>query len=401
MPAETLGGGQAGRQQYSAKPGPDATGGPVRQQQPPTTPGAPAPRDLMPVGEQTIQRPGFSSPNAGDMPQPHTTQLTEQQTVAGNLRELLSADSPYLEQGRQAGLTAMSQRGLQNSSFATQAGEQARIAAALPIAQQDASQQFQQGQLNQNTINQFRENQMDHMQSMIERAQQGDINAQLQLDQYGFNSALSAQDNIQRMNEMAFAGNIEASLRATAFHYDQLMAGVNAGYALTFQSNEFQQAQTMSAQQFVNAMGLSAQDAQQRLAELNQGHSNTLEEIAAREQSSLTQQGEGYSAQLQSQYLSAVGARQQAASEEIRIIMQTEGLSAAQQSAAVRSAQARMDADVAALQAFYAKAPQWDEPITPSLPAATPPAAIPDAVPPAPQVAPPRTSPPGGRYDTR
>ncbi len=179
------------------------------------------------------------------MPTPQTNQVEANQTVAGQLKQLLSADSPYLEQGRQAGLMTASRRGLQNSTMAVQAGEQGRIAAALPIAQQDAATQAQRAELNQNTVNRFGENEMDHLQSMIERAQQGDINARLQLDQYGYNSALSAQENVQRLEQLAAQGDINAQLALQQF-----------GFSTQLQE---QQGQIQSQ--------LSSQDAAQRLIE--------------------------------------------------------------------------------------------------------------------------------------
>ncbi len=319
-------------------------------------------REIMPVAEETVSRDSFASELPDKpMPTPYETQVQQDETVAGNLKQLLSEDSEYLEQGRQEGLKFAAERGLQNSTLAAQAGEQARISAAMPIAQQDASTRAQRAELNQNTVNSFRLNEMDHMQSMIERAQQGDINAQLQLDQYGFNSALSAQQNIERMREMALAGDIQAQQNYLAFTYDTIMAGIAQGYALELNDQEFQQAQSILMQEYANALGLSEQAHTQELERLNQSHQNTLEEIAARADAATTEQEANLSFQLQANYLAQVAARQQAASEEIRIIMQTEGLSATQQAQALQQAQSRMRADVEALQAYYAQSPQWDD----------------------------------------
>lgn len=295
------------------------------------------------------------------MPDPTTNELSDSSTVADQLNQLLASDSDYLEQGRQQGLMHASQRGLQNSTLAAQAGEQARIAQALPIASQDAQANLSQDQLNQNTINQFALNEMDHYQSMIERAQQGDINAQLQLDQYGFNSALSMQENIQRLEQLAAEGDIQAGHMLLAFNYDTMMAGIQQGYALDLNSQQFQNSQALLMQQFSNSMGLSELEAGQRLTEMNAAHENTLAQIAARSEAAMGEQENAYGYNLQAQYLGNVAARQQAASEEIRLIQQTEGLTPYQQQAAVRQAQQRMEADIAALQAFYSSAPQWTD----------------------------------------
>lgn len=65
--------------------------------------------------------------------------VTSQQTVAGQMGDLLSESSPYIQQARGRSTQQAAARGLQNSSIAAQAGEQAAISAALPIASQDAS----------------------------------------------------------------------------------------------------------------------------------------------------------------------------------------------------------------------------------------------------------------------
>lgn len=59
-------------------------------------------------------------------------------TVSGQLHDLLEAGSPLLTQAEGNAKIQMNARGLQNSSLATQAADQAVISAALPIAQADA-----------------------------------------------------------------------------------------------------------------------------------------------------------------------------------------------------------------------------------------------------------------------
>ncbi|MBF0309242.1 MAG: hypothetical protein HQL56_06915 [Magnetococcales bacterium] len=71
---------------------------------------------------------------------PDGTWKPEEDSVAKNMTGLLGVGSPYLTQAKQRGLAAANSRGLMNSSMGVQAGESAAIQAALPIAQQDASQ---------------------------------------------------------------------------------------------------------------------------------------------------------------------------------------------------------------------------------------------------------------------
>ena len=72
--------------------------------------------------------------------------VPENDSVAANLTGLLGSDSSYIKTARAAGQRTAQKRGLLNSSIAAGAGESAAIAAAAPIASQDASQTFQRNQ---------------------------------------------------------------------------------------------------------------------------------------------------------------------------------------------------------------------------------------------------------------
>lgn len=61
-----------------------------------------------------------------------------QETVQGQLKNVLAADSPVLQQARAGATQTMNRRGLINSSMAAEAGESAVIGAATPIAAADA-----------------------------------------------------------------------------------------------------------------------------------------------------------------------------------------------------------------------------------------------------------------------
>lgn len=69
--------------------------------------------------------------------------LTEESSVAERLTGLLSQDNPYIQQARQQAAEAAAARGLRNSTMGVQAGQEAAIKQALPIAQQDAQQAFE------------------------------------------------------------------------------------------------------------------------------------------------------------------------------------------------------------------------------------------------------------------
>lgn len=67
-------------------------------------------------------------------------------TVAGQMEQILGSNSPYIQLNERSAYEEAAGRGLRNTSIATQKGREAAIAAALPIAQQDAQtySQFQQ-----------------------------------------------------------------------------------------------------------------------------------------------------------------------------------------------------------------------------------------------------------------
>ena len=67
-------------------------------------------------------------------------------TVAGNLTSLTSKDSALNQMARTEGLKAANRRGLMNSSMAIGAAQDAVLRNALPVAQQDASQEFNKAQ---------------------------------------------------------------------------------------------------------------------------------------------------------------------------------------------------------------------------------------------------------------
>lgn len=70
---------------------------------------------------------------------PKAFAVTSDQTVQGQLKGLINDDSPLMQQAKTRALQDQNARGTTNSTMAIQAGQQAVIGAALPIAQQDAS----------------------------------------------------------------------------------------------------------------------------------------------------------------------------------------------------------------------------------------------------------------------
>lgn len=78
------------------------------------------------------------SPSQLDMNSLVKRNVSKNQTVAGQIGDLLDANSPYLQAARDRSMRASNARGLSNSSIAASAGEAAAYEAALPIATSDA-----------------------------------------------------------------------------------------------------------------------------------------------------------------------------------------------------------------------------------------------------------------------
>ena len=113
--------------------------------------------------------PGTSS-SAGTTPTsytPTTSTVSDKETVAGQVNDLLKQDNPIMQTARTQAGQAANARGLLNSSMAVQSGEQAAINSALPIAQSDAATYHDTAMQNmaaQNTAGQFNSNAANQLQ---------------------------------------------------------------------------------------------------------------------------------------------------------------------------------------------------------------------------------------------
>ena len=86
--------------------------------------------------------------------QPFTTNFDESQGVEGRVNRITSTGSPLLQTAETQAKQESAKRGLMNASIGVQAGRQAVINTALPIAQADASLFQQQSLTNQQAQNQ-------------------------------------------------------------------------------------------------------------------------------------------------------------------------------------------------------------------------------------------------------
>lgn len=279
-------------------------------------------------------------------PAPVVGGVSENETVSGQIKKLIAEDSPLMEQARGSSQQQATARGLQNSSIAAQAGEQAVISSALPIAQQDASTNATRQSQNLSTVNQFGSTK-----------QQGDINSQLQKESTDQKAQLLAQEGTQTLAQINAQTDASARLQLMDQNFKSLMADKEAGVQLTLADKNFQNQQSLLVSEYGLRAGQSVTDQQNELARMDQQNKYTIEQIDAQAKAA----GKEYGPKLQAQYLASVSDRMSATSTEIANIYSTQGLTASQQTNAVQVAYQRMQTDLATLAATYAQSPLWDD----------------------------------------
>ena len=103
----------------------------------------------------SITKPEQGLPVQNQPAQATTTkwQVDKPQTVSGQVQDVISQDSPLMQQARTTGLQQANSRGLLNSSMAVGAAQDAVLRQALPIAQADANTYATSGQTNAGAAN--------------------------------------------------------------------------------------------------------------------------------------------------------------------------------------------------------------------------------------------------------
>lgn len=114
---------------------------------------------------------------------PSPRDITANETVAGQLNQLLSEESPYMQSAKNKALEQANARGLLNSSIAVGSAQRAAIDAALPIAQSDASTYAASGLSAQNAG-----------QQITQTGYEGNINSALNREKFGYDSTLNTQN---------------------------------------------------------------------------------------------------------------------------------------------------------------------------------------------------------------
>ena len=221
-------------------------------------------------------------------------------TVQGQMSGLLADNSKYMQQARHRANLASAQKGLLNSSMAVQAGEQAAIASALPIAQQDAQTNFNAAQFNANADNTF--NQM-RLQDDLSRGRDTHL-ANLQLAQTAVDHDFQASESKLGREHDAAMQESDQSFRAgeskLGREHDITMQESDQGFRASesLLGRQHQTSEREGAQQFQageSALGrehqTAMQDDQQAFAAseslLGRQHQSTMQSADHQQQTAL------------------------------------------------------------------------------------------------------------------
>lgn len=140
--------------------------------------------------------------------------VDSKQTVAGQVKDIIAADSPLQQQTEARSTMKANSRGLLNSSMAVTAGQSALYDAALPIAQADAAVNASAANFNANSANSAKQftAQAGNQQNIVNqeagnRAKEYGASAQNQLTgQTNTITAQANQSNADAANKLSMQG---------------------------------------------------------------------------------------------------------------------------------------------------------------------------------------------------
>lgn len=135
---------------------------------------------------------------------PSQWNVTPDQTVQGQVKNIIDQNSPLMQQADTRSLQNMNTRGLINSSMAVGAGQAALYDAALPIASADASTFARAGESNNNSVNQFGMADKSQGFEMQKLDKAFDQNNQQLHQKFGYDAALTQMqsDNAIKQQEI-------------------------------------------------------------------------------------------------------------------------------------------------------------------------------------------------------
>lgn len=160
--------------------------------------------------------------------EPAQIEVNEQQdTVAGRINSIVAQNSPLMQSARTRAGQQSNARGILNSTMGVQAGEQAVLDTALPIAQQDAATSYQARSTNAAAQNQAYDRTTQGAQALQLSGQQGEIQSRLQQERGAIDLQLVEAE-----------GDIRAQLLDRQAVIDQELAALQGDISSRLQSEQ-------------------------------------------------------------------------------------------------------------------------------------------------------------------
>ncbi len=336
----------------------------------PTTPAAP-PAPTMPAGFKE------AAPSENAV----TRDVQKNETVQGQLETLFKANNPVLEQARQNGVRQSAERGLQNTSFGAQIGEQAFIGKAADIANADAGSYQKAAGENLQAVNQSNLQRLQTAGRLKEAEKGFEYQSKLSkqsfeqskdLSTQGFEQALQLSEKDYQETLGQLAKELENSkamsaldqqelLQQLTFEHNNTLAQLGEKARLDVIQSQLDQAEAEQFEtlrsQLEEVRMLKASDL--RRQEMEAEIQNKLREIEASAGAQMDVNREQDARRLQLTYLQESGAIVRQAMQDIANVSSAQGLSVAQQQGAVADIRAQLQRDLNLIQTLYAQSPDW------------------------------------------
>lgn len=187
--------------------------------------------------------------------------------AAAQIDAITNADSPYIKQAKQQGFLSAAGRGLANSSLSSGASEAAAVAAAAPLAEQNATTAA--GGKMQNSQLDTQANEFNASQENADRQ----LNAQLQTQQEQFNKSQeqsAAATNTAAKNAMTqqtMQLNEQINQQYLSGSQAQTLAGIQGKFNTLIQQNASAASMWTSMQNDIGAVMANKDIAPQRVAD--------------------------------------------------------------------------------------------------------------------------------------
>ena len=236
--------------------------------------------------------------------------------VSSEMTSLLASDNPYIAQARARSQQHANRRGLLNSALGAQAGEEAAISAALPIASQDAGHLQNLNAMTHGTDESLRQS---FGQEPLIRGRMA----------FGTDEAVRQATGLEPLTRGRMTHGTDEAIRQDSARTDEVIRGETARTEMQKELNVQQHNQVTGRMLTEQSLLLNRMDKQHR-------------------------QG------LESTVLGATNDVQKMMIAEMGAINRTEGLTPEQQKGAISDLEKRADANIKFIHSLASAAPSWD-----------------------------------------